>query len=136
MAQQDRAAAAAGLDQHGQRIEPCAFALAATLVTGYAHARLLIEYVSHQPGNPKRLIARHLEARGVKYARANYWRAYAITFLTNERIIVASEDYQRILEYTRLVDAHRDEAVRLSPDSCPGGKSVMYKLWICPPSTQ
>ena len=66
----------------------------------------------------------------MKYAKADYWRAYAITFLTNERIIVASENVPRISDYQKLVDAHRDQAVRLSRENCPGGTMLMYKLWI------
>ena len=91
------------------------------------------EYATNTPDNPKRLIARHLESRGVKYTKADYWRAYAITFLTNERIIVASVNVERISEYQKLVDAHRDQAVRLSRDNCPGGTRLMDKLSICAP---
>jgi hypothetical protein len=107
-------------------------AFAAVGVTALSHAQLLREYVTNTPDNPKRLIARDLESRGVKYAKADYWRAYAITFLTNERIIVASENFQRIREFEKLVDAHRDQAVRLARENCPGGKMLTYKLWICP----
>ena len=71
-------------------------AFAAVGISALSHAQLLREYVTNTPDNPKRLIVRHLESRGVKYAKADYWRAYAITFLTNERIIVASENTQRI----------------------------------------
>jgi hypothetical protein len=107
-------------------------AVAVVGISALSHAQLLREYVTNTPGNPKRLIVRHLESRGVKYAKADYWRAYAITFLTNERIIVASDNVQRITEYQKLVDAHRDQAVRLSRENCPGGTMLMYKLWICP----
>ncbi len=107
-------------------------AFAAVGVTALSHAQLLREYVTNTPDNPKRLIARDLESRRVKYAKADYWRAYAITFLTNERIIVASDNFQRIREFEKLVDAHRDQAVRLAPENCPGGKMLTYKLWICP----
>ena len=107
-------------------------AFAAVGISALSHAQLLREYVTNTPGNPKRLIVRHLESRGVKYAKADYWRAYAITFLTNERIIVASDNVQRISEYQKLVDAHRDQAVRLSRENCPGGTMLMHRLWICP----
>jgi len=109
------------------------FAFAAVGISALSHTQLLREYATNTPDNPKRLIARHLESRGVKYAKADYWRAYAITFLTNERIIVASVNVERISEYQKLVDAHRDQAVRLSRENCPGGTRLMDKLWICPP---
>ena len=51
---------------------------------------------------------------GVRYAYADYWLAYYITFLTNERIIVHSTEASRIAEYKRIVDAHKQEAVLIS----------------------
>ena len=109
-------------------------ALAFTMVaaTAIPHARLLFEYIRHTPDNPKRLIALHLQSRGIKYALADYWRSYAITFLANEQVIVASDDFQRIREYRIQVEAHHDEAVRLAREYCPGGKPVIPGLWICP----
>jgi hypothetical protein len=109
-----------------------ALACGVALVTGQSHARLLTEYIRTPPDNPKRLIANHLAARGVKYAVADYWRAYAVTFLTNEQIVVASTDYQRIREYHGLVEAHRDEAVRIVREPCPGGRTLVPNHWICP----
>jgi hypothetical protein len=103
-----------------------------TAVTAVPHARLLVEYIRHTPDNPKRLIARHLESRGIKYALADYWRSYVITFLTNEQIIVAADDFQRIREYRKEVEAHHNEAVRLTREYCPGGKPIMPGVWICP----
>jgi hypothetical protein len=107
--------------------------LVAILVAAVPHARLLTEYLVRTPENPKRLIARHLEARGVSLILGDYWRVYAIAFLTRERIIGASEDFVRIREYNRIVDARRSEAVRLAREYCPGGKPLMPKVWICPP---
>ena len=103
-----------------------------TAITGAAHGRLLFEYVRHTPDNPKRLIAMHLEARGIKYALADYWRAYATTFLSDERVIVASDNYQRIRVYREQVEAHHDQAVRLAREYCPGGRPVLPQLWVCP----
>jgi hypothetical protein len=103
----------------------------AAIVTGQAHAQLLAEYVVRPPDNPKRLLARHLEAHGVRYAYADYWRAYALTFLTNEDIIVASIDYQRIREYNRQVDAMRHEAGWISREPCPGGRLLIPTHWLC-----
>ena len=102
------------------------------LVTAVPSARLLAEYVRHEPANPKRMIVQHLEARGIKYGFGDYWRSYMVTFLTNERIIIAADDFQRIREYTETVKAHKDEAVRIAREFCPGGKPAMQGLWICP----
>jgi hypothetical protein len=109
-----------------------ALAAAAVLVTTIPATRLLVEYVRHEPENVKRKLVQHLDARGIKYAFGDYWRAYLITFMTNERIIVAADDFQRIREYSDMVKAHKDEAVRIAREFCPGGKPAMQGLWICP----
>jgi hypothetical protein len=110
-----------------------ALACALTLVTGAPHARMLVEYVRHPPVGGKQLVVRHLDARGIKYAISDYWRAYSVTFLTNERIIVAAGDFSRIIEYNRLVDQHKAEAVRLSLDFCGDGRTLVPGLFICEP---
>ena len=102
------------------------------LVTAVPHGRLLAEYVRHPPDNPKRLLARHLEAYGVEYARADYWRAYALTFLTGERVSIASTDFQRIREYNRLVQEHPGEAPWISRQPCPDGRPLQPGHWLCP----
>jgi len=109
-----------------------ALAAALVLVTAIPTLRLLIEYVRHEPKNPKRMIVQQLDSRGIRYAFGDYWRAYLITFMTNERIIVAADDFQRIREYSDIVKAHKDEAVRIAREYCPGGRPAMQGLWICP----
>ena len=79
------------------------------------------------------MIARHLETSGVRYATSDYWVAYAVTFLTNERVRIASDDLVRIQEYQRLFEAHRGEAIRVSRRRCDGGRMIMRSIYICPP---
>ena len=110
-----------------------ALACACALVTGTAHARLAAEYIATPPAGSKQLILRHLEARGVKYARSDYWLAYALTFLADERIIVASDDFLRIPAYNRIVEAHETEAVRISRAPCEGGREVIPRVYFCEP---
>ncbi|OFW08537.1 MAG: hypothetical protein A3H96_15220 [Acidobacteria bacterium RIFCSPLOWO2_02_FULL_67_36] len=111
-----------------------ALALGVVLISAVAHARLLGEYVAHPPVAAKQMLARHLEARGVRYAYADYWLAYSLTFLRNEQTIVASEDFIRIPEYNRIVEAHRSEAIRISRGrACAGGQQVMPGIYFCPP---
>jgi hypothetical protein len=109
-----------------------ALAAGVVLIAAIPSGRLLVEYVRHEPENPKRLIVKHLDAQGIRYAFGDYWRAYLITFMTNERIIVAADDFQRIREYSDIVKAHKDEAVRIAREFCPGGRPAMQGLWICP----
>jgi len=109
-----------------------ALAAGVILITTIPSVRLLYEYIRHTPENPKRMIVQHLDARGIKYAFGDYWRAYLITFMTNERIIIAADDFQRIRVYSDIVKAHKDEAVRIAREYCPGGRPAMQGLWICP----
>ncbi|HTH01025.1 MAG TPA: hypothetical protein VL882_12225 [Vicinamibacterales bacterium] len=102
--------------------------------TTAGHVRLWAEYATHPPAGVKLTVIRQLETEGVRYAYADYWLAYYITFLTNERIIVHSTDLSRIAEYRRIVDEHRAEAVRISRAACPGGREVFTRIYFCPPT--
>jgi hypothetical protein len=103
------------------------------LVAAIGHGRLWTEYLTHPPLGAKRLIIKHLQARGVRYGIADYWNAYYISFLTKEQIIVKSDDFRRINEYDRLVDAHLSEAVRVSRQPCADGQLVMPGVYFCSP---
>jgi hypothetical protein len=107
--------------------------LAWALVAMVAHGRLWSEYLGHPPVGAKALIVRYLDAKGIKYARSDYWIAYDVTFLTNERVIVASNDFVRILRYQRIVAEHRAESVIISRKRCDAGEQVFAGVWFCPP---
>ena len=102
-------------------------------ISGVSHGRLLTEYIRRPPDGVKQLILRHLDARGIKYAKSDYWLAYTLTFLAKERIIVASDDFLRIPEYNTIVDAHKDEAVRISRTPCEGGREIVPRVYLCGP---
>jgi hypothetical protein len=131
--------AASGLAAWFLRLEPWAplrqawtsLAVAWVAIMAVPDARLLAEYVTHPPAGAKQVIIRNLEARGARYAVADYWLAYSITFLTNERIIAASSDFVRIQEYQRTVEAHRAEAVTVSRRPCPDGREVVRGVYFC-----
>jgi hypothetical protein len=101
--------------------------------TTVPHVKLWGEYLSHPRLGAKGLIIRHLEFEGIRYAYADYWLAYYITFVTNERIIVAATDSMRVREQNRIVDAHRDQAVLILRRSCPGGRQIIKGVYLCPP---
>lgn len=105
--------------------------LAWALVAVAAHGRLWSEYVTHPPIGDKQLIARYLEARGIKYASADYRIAYDVTFLTNERIIVASNEVVRIQLYQQIVADHRAESVIISRQPCDDGRRMFEGVWFC-----
>ena len=100
--------------------------------TTFGHGRLWAEYLTHPPAGVKRMVIRNLEARGIHYAYSDYWLAYYISFLTRERIIVHSTDLIRIAEYGRVVDEHRNEAVKILRAPCADGHEVIKGVYFCP----
>ena len=103
---------------------------AATLVALWAagsvvdNTRLAVYLEKNPPAKPHRRMATYLVGSGVKYARATYWDAYVITFLSQERVIVASTTTVRVSAYQAEVDAHADEAVMLQRLPCEGMTKV------------
>jgi hypothetical protein len=99
-----------------------------------SHTRLLAEYATrHQPIPLKQELIRELDARSVRYAYADFWTSYYVSFMTRERIIVASDDAVKVRTYNRLVDAHRGEAIRISRRPCPDGQQLTTAFWSCKP---
>jgi hypothetical protein len=101
-------------------------------VLAVPHVRLAREYATAAPVPAKVQLIAALESRGIRYGSSDYWIAYYVSFLTNERIILASEDFQRLLTYRRLVEEHADEAVRISRRTCPGGVALIPGVYQCP----
>jgi hypothetical protein len=104
-----------------------------TAVTTAAHARFAAEYVFHTPVNARRVLADTLLEQGVRFAYADFWEAYIVSFYTNEQVIVASTSYVFIDEYQWLVERRADEAVHIRREPCQGGTEVAGWLYICPP---
>ena len=101
-----------------------------------AHARLMAEYLTTLPVGAKQELIHALDARGVRYAYSDFWTAYYVSFMTRERIVVASDEIPKVRTYNRLVDAHRDEAISISRQPCPGGEPLTPAFWSCPPRGQ
>jgi hypothetical protein len=102
------------------------------LVSGVAHARIYSVYSHHPRIADKILIIRALDARGIRYAVSDYWIAYYITFFTNERIVVAADDFRRIHSYDQEVASHRDVAVKISRTACGDAKPIIDGVYFCP----
>ena len=101
------------------------------VLVGVDHARVLFTFLQDPPANPAREIADRLQARNAEVAEAGYWQAYRITFLTREKVRVASRDFVRIDEYQTLIPAGGD-VVEVSEAPCPGGEPVAG-LYLCVP---
>jgi hypothetical protein len=107
-------------------------AVACAVVAATGHARLSFEYATKRPIGPKEQLVQQLEPRGIQYGYADYWVAYYVTFLTNERVIVASSDLGRIKSYVETVAANRERAVRISRHPCDGGRHLTQFFFMCP----
>jgi hypothetical protein len=104
---------------------------AALAISVVAHARLIGEYATNAPVAPKQELIRALDARGINYGYTDYWTAYYVTFLSDERIILSPEDIVKVRTYTHLIDANRDKAVRIARRPCPGGEQLTAAFWSC-----
>jgi hypothetical protein len=96
------------------------------------NARLAVHLDRNPPPKPHRRMATYLEGSGIRYARATYWDAYVITFLAQERVIVASTTTVRISAYQADVDAHAGEAVTLQRLPCDGATKVAAWCVVTP----
>jgi hypothetical protein len=102
-------------------------------ISAAAHIRLLAEYATHPPTPLKQELIRQLDARNIRYGYADFWTAYYVSFMTRERIIVASDDAVKVRSYNRLIDAHRSEAIRILRRPCPEGQQMTAAFWACKP---
>jgi hypothetical protein len=98
------------------------------------HVQMWTEYIRRPPLDVRRLIIAHLDARGITRAASDYWMAYPTTFLSRERIIVRSEDFVRVQEYERLIDAQGGRVPRISRTPCEaGGHQIVPRVYLCEP---
>jgi hypothetical protein len=67
----------------------------------------------------------------VKVAAANYWRAYKLTFLTRERVKIASSDASRIEEYDRLAEAEGGRLVVMQQEPCESDLAPLAEYYLC-----
>jgi hypothetical protein len=97
------------------------------------NARFAQAFTASPPPDPHRAMANYLVAKGVVYGRAVYWDAYRITFLSRERVILASQDTVRIASYQSLVESHAAQAVTLVREPCDAGRHVAEWCVVGPP---
>jgi hypothetical protein len=92
---------------------------------------LVARSVSRPPTSEHRVLADYLVGQRIRYARAIYWDAYVVDFLSRERVIVSAVDVVRIPEYQRAVDEHDAAAVSLWRLPCEG--RVRVASWCITP---
>jgi hypothetical protein len=90
----------------------------------FDHVRLIRATVADPPLNEHRFLADYLVEQHIRYARAMYWDAYVVDFLSRERVIVTAWDVMRIQDYQRQVDEHGAEAWVLERVPCESGTRI------------
>ncbi|MEO5739484.1 MAG: hypothetical protein ABIS29_02700 [Vicinamibacterales bacterium] len=98
-----------------------------------AHGRLLNEQMRGRVPDYYGQLTEVLMDKGVAYARANYWVAYHVTFLSREQLIVDSADIVRIKQYRDIVNAHSDQALHIERQPCREGVELVAGFfYACP----
>ena len=75
----------------------------------------------HHAFDERRALSDYLTTNHIRYARAIYWDAYVVDFLSRERVILTPTDNLRISSYDERVRAHAASAVVLRRAPCSGG---------------
>ncbi len=78
-----------------------------------------VAYVMPDP-DPHRELTDFLVRNHIRYARADFWDAYIVDFLSGERVIVDSKVPVRIPSYKKLVDEFSYAAVQIVRKPCSG----------------
>jgi hypothetical protein len=94
------------------------------LFSAVDHVALARRYAPIAPPDDVGVVAGLLAERGVKVAEAGYWRAYKLTFVSGERVIVASTDFVRIQAYRDLANQQGPALRRVQEQPCPGGEPI------------
>jgi len=106
----------------------CTAATAVFVLWGAANlwdnTRVVVEALRNPPGSEHRALVDYLIDQRIRYARAIYWDAYVVDFLSGERVIAASVDTIRIPAYQKLVDEHAAAAVSLERLPCEGARRI------------
>ncbi len=97
-----------------------------------AHGRLWHEQVTRPHVSNRAQLAEELEARGVLRARSDYWTAYYVSFVSQERVIVGSTGFARVAEYERLVARHPGPVPTILTRPCGESAPVVPGFWLCP----
>jgi hypothetical protein len=89
------------------------------------HGRVIREYAVRPPTNIHRMLAEYLTTHRIRYAWAGYWDSYRVTFLSRERVIVASTETVRIPGYQARVEHNAANAARIVRMPCSEGTPVV-----------
>lgn len=98
------------------------------------HARVIAAAHTSPPHGDIRAIVNRLDHDGATAVWAGYWHAYAITFLSQERVGVAAINVPRIAEYgirAAAAEAAGHRVVVIQTEPCASGELV-GEAYVCP----
>jgi hypothetical protein len=105
--------------------------LALAALNAWPHVRLWQEQLSHPSVTNRAQLGAALEARGIRYIRSDYWTAYYVAFMTQERVVVGADTLSRVDEYERALTRHAGQVVRVSTSPCGEATSVVPGYYLC-----
>jgi hypothetical protein len=108
--------------------------VALAALNSWTHARLWHEQLTDPIVSTRARLGPALEAQGVRFARSDYWTAYYVDFMTNERVIVGPDTLSRVDIYERALAQHHGEVVRISTDPCGTAPAIVPGFWVCRPA--
>lgn len=94
-------------------------------------AQLWHEQARHFTPSSRMQLVGALEARGIRYARSDYWTAYYVDFLSQERITVGSDVHPRILLYERILAWNESDVVRIETTPCDSSPAIVPGYYLC-----
>ena len=93
--------------------------------------RLWQEQLAGTPLPNRAQLAYALEARGIRYARSDYWTAYYVDFISQERVTVGADVFARLDLYERVLAQHASEVVRVSTTPCGDEPPIVPGYHVC-----
>ena len=106
--------------------------LVVAAVNARAHAEMWREYWRAPLYSNRAQLAEALERQGIRYARSDYWTAYYVNFLTQERVVIGAETFSRIAIYERTIEQHPDEVVQVATEPCGTAPAIVPGYYVCP----
>jgi hypothetical protein len=97
----------------------------------WPHVQLWREQLAHPSVSNRAQLGAAMEARGLFYARSDYWTAYYVAFLTQERVIVGADTLSRIDRYEQLLAQHATDVVRISTEPCGDAPPIVPGYYVC-----
>jgi hypothetical protein len=98
------------------------------------HLQLIGEYAKGAPERSLNVLADQLLQRNIRYATADYWTSYDLSFVTQEKVVVAPPRGSnfRMPSYDIKLEQHRDEVYSITNQPCTGGEQLLH-WYLCRP---